>query len=50
MVINKNVCVKIMKSKISYSESGPDSNFVINSALNFDPAFSESKSEANSES
>ena len=33
-------------SKISYSESEPDFNFVINSASNFDPIFSESKSES----
>ena len=50
MGINKNVWVKIIKSKMSYSESGPDSNFVINSASNFDPTFSESKSQSNSES
>ena len=31
---------------MSYSESGPDSNFVINSLSNFDPAFSESKPES----
>ena len=31
---------------MSYSESGPDSNFTINSASNFDPIFSESKSES----
>ena len=28
---------------MSYSESEPDFNFAINSALNFDPTFSESK-------
>ena len=33
-------------SKMSYSESEPDFNFVINSASNFDPIFSESKSES----
>ena len=33
-------------SKISYSESEPDSNFVINSLSNFDPNFFESKSES----
>ena len=32
---------------MSYSESAPDSNFVINSEPNFDPIFSESKSESN---
>ena len=38
-------------SKMSYSESEPDSNFVINSLSNFDPTFFESKSESdNSES
>ena len=31
---------------MSYSESEPDFNFVINSASNFDPIFSESKSES----
>ena len=50
MGINKNVWVKIIKSKMSYSESRPDSNFVINSASNFDPTFSECKSQSNSES
>ena len=29
-----------------YSESEPDSNFVINSLSNFDPTFFESKSES----
>ena len=29
-----------------HSESGPDSNFTINSTSNFDPIFSESKSES----
>ena len=33
-------------SKISYSVSGPDSNFAINSTSIFDPIFSESKSES----
>ena len=31
---------------MSYSESGADSNFVINLASNFDPIFSKSKSES----
>ena len=31
---------------MSYSESEPDFNFAINSASNFDPIFSESKSES----
>ena len=31
---------------MSYSESGPGSNFVINSLSNFDPTFSESKYES----
>ena len=31
---------------MSYSESGPDSDFVINSVSSFFPAFSESKSES----
>ena len=31
---------------MSYSVSGPDSNFAINSASTFDPIFSESKSES----
>ena len=33
-------------SKMSYSESEPDPNFVINSLSNFDPTFFESKSES----
>ena len=33
-------------SKMSYSESEPDSNFVINSLSTFAPIFSESKSES----
>ena len=36
-------------SKMSYSESEPDSNFVINSLSTFVPTFSESKSESESE-
>ena len=43
--VNKNVWVKIIKSKMYYSESEPDSNFVTDSASNFD-----SSSESNSES
>ena len=43
--VSKNVWVKIIKSKMSYSESELDSNFAINSASNFD-----SSSEFNSES
>ena len=35
---------------MSYSESGSESNFTINSVSNFDPTFSESKFESNSES
>ena len=35
-------------SKMSYSESGPDSNFAINSASNFDYS-SESNSESESD-
>ena len=35
----------MIKSKMSYSESGPDSNFAISSALNF-YSFSESNSES----
>ena len=31
---------------MTYSESGPDSNFAINSASNFVSTFSESKSES----
>ena len=31
---------------MSYSESGPGSNFVINSLSNFDPNFSQSKYES----
>ena len=42
MTVNKNV-----KSKMSHSESEPDFfNFAINSLSNFDPTFSESKSES----
>ena len=48
--INENVWVKIITSKMSYSESGSESNFTINSVSNFDPTFSESKFESNSES
>ena len=33
-------------SKMSYSESEPDSNFTINSLSTFVPTFSESKSES----
>ena len=36
-------------SKMSYSESEPDSNFVINSLSTFVPTFSESKSESESD-
>ena len=35
-----------IESKMSYSESEPDLNFAINSLSNFDPTFSESKSES----
>ena len=31
---------------MTYSQSGPDSSFAINSASNFVPTFSESKSES----
>ena len=34
--VNKNVWVKIIKSKMSYSESELDSNFAINSVSDFD--------------
>ena len=34
---------------MSYSESGPDSNFAINSASNFDSSSSESNSESESD-
>ena len=52
--VNKNVWVKmikrlrvkIIKSKMFYSESGPDSNFAINSASNFDYSSSEPNSES----
>ena len=40
---------KIIKSKMTYSESEPDFNFAINSASNIDPTFSESKSESESD-
>ena len=42
--MSKNDKVIIIKCKMPYSESGPDSNFAINSASNFDS--SESKSES----
>ena len=35
--VNKNVWVKIIKSKMTYSESELDSNFAINSVSDFDP-------------
>ena len=38
--------MKSIKSKISYSESEPDSNFAINLPSVFDPIFSESNSES----
>ena len=45
--VNKDIWVKIINSKISYSEAEPDfSNFVINLASSFDPIFSSSKSES----
>ena len=36
-------------SKISYSESEPDSSFAINMLSTFDPTFSESKSKSESD-
>ena len=45
--VNKNVWVKIIKSKMSYSESEPDFSFAINSVSDFDSA-SESDSESDS--
>ena len=36
-------------SKMSYSESEPDSNFIINSLSTFFPTFSESNSESESD-
>ena len=42
----KRLRVKIIKSKMFYSESGPDSNFAINSASNFDYSSSEPNSES----
>ena len=46
--IGIQTCSKSTKcmSKMSYSVSGPDSNFAINSASTFDPIFSEFKSES----
>ena len=38
--------MKIIRSKISYSESEPDSNFAINLPSIFGPIFSESNSES----
>ena len=48
--VNKNVSVKMIKSKMTYSESEPDSNFAISSLSNFGSIFSGSKSESKSES
>ena len=39
----------MIKSKMFYSESGPDSNFSFNSASNFDYSSSESNSESKSD-
>ena len=45
--VNKKVWIKIIKSKMSYSESELDSNFAINSVSDFDSASeSDSKSES----
>ena len=50
--VNENVWVKmrvnIIKGKMTYSESEPDSNFAIKSTSNFDST-SESNSESESE-
>ena len=46
--VNKNAWVKIIRSKMTYSESELDSNFATNSILDFDPA-SESDSESESD-
>ena len=46
--VNKNVWVKIIRSKMTHSESELDSNFATNSVLDFDPA-SESDSESESD-
>ena len=43
--VNKNVWVKIIKSKMSYSESELDSNFAIDLVSDFDSA-SESESDS----
>ena len=43
--VNRNVCVKIMKSEMTYSESESGFSFAINSVSDFD-----SDSESNSES
>ena len=45
--VNKNVWVKIIKSKMTYSESESDFSFAINSVSDFDSA---SESDSNSES
>ena len=45
--VNKNVWVKIIKSKMTYSESESDFSFAINSVSDFDSA-SESNSESES--
>ena len=46
--VNKNVWVKIIKSKMTYSESELDSNFAMNSVSDFDSA-SDSDSESDSD-
>ena len=46
--VNKNVWVKIRKSKMTYSQSESDFSFAINSASEFDSA-SESDSESESD-
>ena len=46
--VKKNVCVKIIKSKMTYSESKLNSNFAMNSVSDFDSA-SDSDSESDSD-
>ena len=48
--VNKNILVKFIKSKMTYSESELDSNFAINSISDFDSAFEFGASESASES
>ena len=48
--VNKNIWVKFIKSKMTYSGSELDSNFAINSISDFDSASESGASESASES